>query len=187
MKSTKYGLQQFPSCQIERIGLAEKGIHFIQKTIKSLVVFNYSLYVYENNAITIRPCKMQSSKPYKFKDTVGLSFLGGLFCCLLKCSNSKSFLPNSCQKVYPQKHSSLQCIAGHCIPLRYSWHANYEGGDLKTFDSGIQWQLTKRKYTGIDTILFKNIDQTLTLLIIQKDSKQQLLAKFLNKYQLRQT
>lgn len=84
MKSTKYGLQQFPSCQIGRIGLAEKGIHFIQKTIKSLVVFNYSLYVYENNAITIRPCKMQSSKPYKFKDTVGLSFLGDYFAV---CSN----------------------------------------------------------------------------------------------------
>jgi len=77
MKSTKYGLQQFPSCQIGRIGLAEKGIHFIQKKIKSLVIFNYSLYVYENNAITIRPCKMQSSKPYKFKDTVGLSFSWG--------------------------------------------------------------------------------------------------------------
>jgi len=37
---------------------------------------------------------------------------------------------------------------------KYSWHANYEGGDLKTFDPGVQWQLTKRKYAGLDTISY---------------------------------
>jgi len=83
---------------------------------------------------------VQSSKPYKFKYTVGLSFLGGYFCCFYKCSNLKSFHQNSC---FPSK---TLLFTMHCRALystKYSWHANCESGDLKTFDPGIQWQLTK--------------------------------------------